>query len=206
MKMSGITYCLMCLLLAGCGGVKETRDLGDVYRFVNDPENGLVREKVVKGLKLKARWIPASQLAYIDYKDSGGLESRDQLMADKAKQVCIVLSLTPTGVGETDLMKVNIPGQAAYADRMVNLNFHLGEEARLIAGENVFYPAGYHLENTYGLTKDRDIHFVFAPEAWEVSGPPEEFTFEFNDPEFGTGTHLFKFRRKDMEQAPQLIF
>lgn len=78
-----------------------------------------------------------------------------------------------------------------------SLNFSWDEQASLRCGKNEYKPVLSTLENTYGLTKDRNVILVFAPtergdtEFWTAP----ELDLVLYTPHLGNGIQHFKFDR-----------
>jgi hypothetical protein len=96
-----------------------------------------------------------------------------------------------------DVLQGRTDGDLGTADPSWALNFSWEEYATLQCGGKSYKPILSTLENTYGLTQDRNIILVFAPgsandpDFW--SSPVVDLTL--NIPHLGTGIQHFKFNR-----------
>lgn len=57
---------ITCVLLGGCK--QQVRTEAEFFKWINNPENGLIKSKVINDLQLTVKFIPTEYLAYKEAK------------------------------------------------------------------------------------------------------------------------------------------
>jgi hypothetical protein len=190
------------LILAACG--KEgPKDLTEYYRWVNDPEHGLIRHHEVNGITLTMKYMPPSYLAHQYVAATPGITQaqKDSVMQSYRNSLCFLLTI---GVGDStgDIMTRGIGSYEEFSQRAMRLNFEMQNYVTLRAGEKDYRPALAIMENTYGMTPKRDVVLVFADDASLRAA--DTLDVRFNDTIFETGISHYEFLRKDMAEVQDL--
>lgn len=211
--MKKITYtgCIVAFfLIAGCGR-KEIRKVEDYLSFVNSEENGLVIKKQVNGFEIKITYLPPDYLTYRELsEEENALKSKiDSLKKYYSKTMTFMMTITPDKEkrkGE-DAVLYGIRNYAEYKERLYNLNFEMENNISIETGALSLKPVLTSFENSYGLSVGRSILFVFAPSETEQVEfyNSENIDFIYDDELFDTGINHFIFKRKNIENTPQLI-
>jgi hypothetical protein len=179
--------------------VKYVDNVDALKAFVWNPENGLVKthayEEVVWKVKLVPREMQGSGMAI---EMPNGKEGTGTLHF-----------MVNVSVGNEyqagDVMMAGVSTYEEYADRMIQLNFRLEERIRLHVGGKELAPVLFHMENTFGLTQDRNIHILFADPVLEQDLqvlPKLDLVIE--DWVFETGISHFVFQEANLEKIPLL--
>lgn len=200
-----ITYCIILLLatvgLISCTGSKVKPE--EFARYMNDPSNGLSKERKVNGITIRVKYLPASLLAYKEFKS---LEMQDASLYDSLRTTYIsghnfVMEIIPDS--QEDLMLKDIHSETEYKERVNLMNFNLKEYLELsVNGETI--PASIaNLENTYGLQNGRKVMVVF-PKKSSDKKENSDVQFTFQDEIYATGINHFTFSSKDLEAIPDI--
>lgn len=199
-----LTFIFSGLLFSACG--KELPSTTEqMKQYVSEPENGLVRSRTVEGIVTTVSLIPGNMNALREAGNKS--DSCSTLLADLqaqyAGQLYFVVNLATDGERRTgDVMYTGVYNVESFKQQAYDLNFTWDEMVQLQCGPNTYRPVLSSFENTYGLTKDRNVIIVFAP---QNTNDTDFFSSEFIDLEinndlFGTGVQHFKFRRSDLER------
>jgi hypothetical protein len=199
---------LIVLIFAGC--VARTRDhvdLGFLEGYTRKAENGLTRARTVNGIRTTVSLIPPAIGALRELKgatDSCG-PGLAQLIALHDDQLSFVLNLAADGEhAQGDVMYAGVNDAESYKRQAFNLNFSWDQYVELRCGDQRYVPVLSTLENTYGLTQDRNVILVFAPPLASDSAfyASETLDLVVHDEWFGTGSQHFKFQRADLQKVP----
>lgn len=183
------------------------------YRWLNAEKHHLFVTKTINGVSLSVKFLPPEYLAY---KELNGRHPSKNVI-DSTVNIyhhCITFLLTmkmenrdpETKTG--DLMYKDITSPEQYDDRLQDLSFKMSEYVKLETELNTYTPVLHTFENTYGISAARSIYLVFA---LKDNNNDDLFTSEnldivFDDHVFMTGISHFRFRRKDLDNIPQLNF
>src|SRR4051812_46545175 len=90
-RFSVTLFILACLAIA-CQS--EINDMTSLYKWINNPENGLVKTKQVDGIKLTVKYLPAEFLALKETKEEkGNRKCYDSLLNFYKKSHTFLLSI-----------------------------------------------------------------------------------------------------------------
>ena len=202
MKILTTISCALLLLVGACTQTEVLYDTKAYMSWFSKPEHGWVKKHQVNGLRLKARLLPAEYMACRIWNST---TAWDSLLQSYEGSLCLVLSFAPDReYGHSgDVMWKDLNGYEAYVQRSLEMNFNLQNDCELKLNGQAYKPALAHLENTYGLTQDRNLVLVFKAEELEAAAD-EVLEFSYHDHIFGTGSTHFRFDPKKMEQKPIL--
>jgi hypothetical protein len=192
------------LLLCGCSNTSAPLGLNEMTIYANAPENGLVRSRDVQGIRTTVRLIPPQLEALRDRATNAAdlglaLKQQDQ-------QLCFLVNLGPDGTHfKGDVMYSGVRSKEDFLQQAYDLNFNWEAMVTLRCGDRTYAPVLSSLENTYSLTKDRNVMLVFVPEA---TGDPafygsEQLELVIADEHLGTGIQHFTFDRAALRKVPQ---
>lgn len=195
---------LLSLLFGACSKELPRNVLG-LQEYVAEPENGLVRSRTVEGIITTVKLIPPELNAL---REAGNITDScstklTELKTQYASQLYFVVNLASDGEKHTgDVMYTGVYDVEAFKQQAYDLNFAWDEMVKLRCGSTTYKPALSALENTYGLTKDRNVVIVFTPEGNEDLDffSSQFIELEITNDLFGTGVQHFKFRRSDLER------
>lgn len=191
------------LILSGCSkGFSNEKDL---YSWMNNKKNGLVKVKEINGIKLTVKYLPSQYLAYKELKNTGAKHQNiDSLNKwyENTHSFILNIGLIEEAAADVDIMKLGVSNYEEYREKFMTMNFDMGQYISLKINNKEFSPVLANLENVYGLAGDRNINLVFPKDDL----PAEEIDLIFNDEIFNTGITHFTFKPKDAESLPPLKF
>jgi hypothetical protein len=196
------------LLLTGCAARSRDRvDLGFLEGYARNAENGLTRSRAVNGIRTTVSLVPPVVGALREWKRSTDTcgPALDQLIDQHNDQLSFVLNLAADGEhAQGDVMYAGVTDLESYKQQAFNLNFSWDQYVELRCGDQRYAPVLSTLENTYGLTHDRNVVLVFAPPTTGDSAfyASETLDLVVHDAWFGTGSQHFKFQRADLQKVP----
>jgi len=168
-------------LLTSCK-TSHVNSVEEYNKWMNDPENGLVKTKKIKGLTVSVKYLPA---AYLIYKELGETDysekDRDSLKKAYERSLTFLMTIAPDKEkgNKNDIMLEGIVNYKDYSERLLTLNFELDKNVTLKSDNLELKPVLSALENTYGLSKSRSITFVFAPDIKEMEMLKNAKTLDF---------------------------
>lgn len=131
--------------------------------WINQPENTCKVSKKVGDMLVSVKYLPSSFLALKDYESSDHSVSYEALLKSYMNSVTFIMSFeTPQGQAGEDVMYKDLSSYKQYVERSMTLNFDLESKVILNAGTYQYAPVLSSLENTYGLSKGRDVYLVFT--------------------------------------------
>lgn len=202
-----LVFAGLCVLSA-CG--RKELGLEAYMAWYKQADNGLSKEKVVNGYKIKLRYIPADYLVYKELIASPKAK-RDSVAQYYQNNVSLVLSIAPVAMdpheGDRNIMYDGLEKFEDYKKRVFDLNFNIEDLVELKLDENtVLVPSIYNVENTYGLSKELNFNIVFSPNARVKDfGKYEKLDVVLNDHVFETGINHFVFEKKELDKLPILL-
>lgn len=202
---------LLCigLFFSACMGRKKLK--AEAYMaWYKDADNGLSKEKIVGGYKIKMRYVPADYLIYKEMLASPKA-NRDSVAQYYQNNVALVLSISPVAVdpkdGDRNIMYDGLEKFEDYKKRVFDLNFNIEDLVELKLDEHTtLVPSIYNVENTYGLSKELNFNLVFSPTAAVKDlSKYEQLDVVLNDRVFETGISHFVFEKKELDKLPILL-
>lgn len=188
-------------LLPACQPAKLSE--ADFYRWMNNPDNGLVQSKKVNDLRITVKYLPPQWLTYREEKSyQGGMEISNNEQSSYQSSHVFLLTIQPDA---EDIMYHGVADYVAYKERIMALNFHLEEYVQLRIGERILKPVLHTLEDTYGVAPHRNVYIVFADEQSDSITSNQELDFVLADQIFNTGISHFVFSQQALAQAPAII-
>lgn len=202
-----LTYQILPVLvisfLSSCDRIKDTEDY---LRWLNNPENGLTKEKTVNGYHLKVKYLPPEYLTHLELnnKEHVTKRHRDSILQTYQNAITFVFMLEPDETrrfGE-DIMMTGVNNYPDYSQRVYTMNFLMKEYFTLTTGTTTRAPVLCSIENTYGLKCGRNFLVVFAEEDLKPEENTGIYDFVFTDAFFFTGENHFLFRQQDIDNRP----
>ncbi len=204
------TAFLWCVLLTQVSCKKtEISEPKDYFGYLANPGNGLVKEKTVAGLSLKAKYIPKDYLVYNAVKGFGTVNNtfKDSIEKTYSHSLTFMITIGP-GENETfDITRVGVDSYEAFAKRMEEMSFNAQEWISLVVKEKDYKPEIVRMENINALEKSRNFIVVFSSaEGSETDLRKSDMCLSYDDELFNTGTSKFMFYSKDIQAVPKFIF
>jgi len=189
-------------VLASCKGTaRKSMSVEEYSRWVSNPENGLVKERIINGLKISVQYMPDELLQARKGAASKGASGK----ASKTFLMSIGLE-ERTGAGNADLMMADVNSLEEYKAKFTEMHFQLNNYVELEVDSEAYMPVLFELEPTYGLGKDLVTTFVFSPAATTSDLiAKKSYRFAFDDRFFGTGKNYFVFEPQALDHLPELI-
>ncbi len=205
--MRNVSTLFLLALLAACSN-GEPMGHAQLQDHVSATENGLTRMRKANGIRTTVSLTPPVVGALREAGDSASSERMKELVAAYSRQLYFVVNLsTDEDVPTSDVMLAGAQDMSSYKQQAYALNFGWSEMAVLRCGGTTYSPKLSTLENTYGLSKDRNVVLVFTPD-----GPDDREFFsspiielEITNDLFGTGIQSFKFQRDDLDRVAQAL-
>lgn len=196
-------------LLMSCK-TSEVSSVEEYNKWMNDPENGLVKTKKIKGLTVSVKYLPAAYLIYKELGEKGYSEKgSDSLKKAYENALTFLMTIAPDQEkgNKNDIMMEGIVNYKEYSERLLMLNFQLDKNVTLKSGEVELKPVLSALENTYGLSKSRSITFVFVPDIKEMERieSAKMIDFVYIDDLFQLGIMHFNFNNEKLKELPVVV-
>jgi hypothetical protein len=205
-----LLWVVVILMAAACK--PRIRSEAEFYRWINDPENGLVQSKKANDLSITVKYLPAAFLAYKEWRNipGAGNKQMDSLLNYYQRSRTFLMTIKPCATQPDaaartsgDVIYKGIGNYQEYQQRVMQLNFNLGEFLELHAGKQVFKPTLSTMENTYGVTEQRNFYLVFSDADEKTTLLAEtELDLTFQDEIFNTGISHFIFQKDKIEYLP----
>jgi hypothetical protein len=209
--MRVVLILISCLLLSGCAWHEGPVDLIRLERYVRNEANGLVRSRSANGITTTVRLVPP-ELAVLRDLRYGRIDTTTQTLSgrilEQERQLCVVVNLAPDTLHyKGDVMRAGVRTIPELKEQALLLNFNWEDMAELKCGGNTYRPVISSLENTYGLSKDRNVVLVFVPEQGSDNSfyTSDELELTIRDQVLGTGIQHFKFTREALRKVPSPI-
>lgn len=204
-----ILYCIFFIGLSSLFSCKkrEVNSVEEYSKWINEPENGLIQTKRIKGLKVSVKYLPNEYLVYKETIGNDNTETyKDSLKKEYKNSLTFLMIIAPDEEkgNKNDIMTEGINNYQEYSERLLALNFQLDKNISLRSGTIELKPVLSALENTYGLSKSRNILFVFAANEEQKGkmNDSETIDFVYIDELFSLGIMHFDFANKKLKDLP----
>lgn len=159
--------CLFFVALSAClfqGCSPSTMHTAKEYNaWLNNPENHCKVSKKVGNMVISMKYMPPQFLALKEYESTNRLLNYDSLLSSYEHSVTFLMSFeTKQGQEGEDVMYKDLASYKEYLERSMTLNFDMESKVQLQGSFGSCYPVLSSLENTYGLSKGRDVYLVFS--------------------------------------------
>jgi hypothetical protein len=196
------------LCVSACNSKPKSLSPEKYAQWIAKEENGLVKEKKIKTVDIKARFLPSQYLAYNDWLSSDSI-SYDSVLNSYKCGLSFQIQLEADKADKTygNLMFYNVPSQEAFMARSRYLSFNIQEFIWLESGETKFEPVLSHFEGYEQLGNKMNFRVVFIVSAYNCGVEPKDFTnvkLTFDDPFWDLGTVNFEFEGKNLVGLPRL--
>lgn len=194
-------------IFSGCTKSK-VNSVFEYSKWLADHENGLVLTKKIKGLIISVKYLPSEYLIFKELSEEEGNAEKnaEQVKKEYENAITFLMTIGPdeSKNNKNDIMFEDIENYKEYSERLLSLNFEMDKNVALKTKKNELAPVLSALENTYGLSKSRNILFVFSPnekESEEIKNA-DDLDFVYTDELFSLGIMHFNFLRKNLENLP----
>ena len=191
------------VVLMSCKSTIHTEK--ELYKWINDKDNGLVQEKMTNGFVLTAKYLPAELLAHREYQGDKTIPLDTLIKTYKKNQTFLMSIKVDTATRHTgNVLFQDANGYAGYKQRILSFNFGLEEMVSLKYAEKVYKPVLYTLENTFNIVDGKNIYLVFNIDSLKKQSKEDEINLTFEDIHFSTGTTNFNFKITDLQNLPKI--
>lgn len=207
-KSNPFVFALL-LFISACSQKKPV-SYEEYMGWMGIPENGMVKSHSVNGLEIKVKFLPAEYLAYQELKNEKIIlpAKRDSLLAFYSRSLTFLMVIGPDEAKKTegDVMMKGVKSYEEFAQKAMTMNFDMSQYVTLKTKEGEFKPVLSNMENVYGLSKSRNILFVFAPIELKDTAflHSNEYDFVYEDQLFQIGINHFVFKKGDIDNRPLL--
>jgi hypothetical protein len=197
-----VTLCL----LAACkpSSIHTTREY---QSWLNQSENQCKVSKKVGDMLISVKYLPVNFLALKEYEQSDKKLSYDSLLNVYRHSVTFIMTFETTKKQEgEDVMYKDLSNYKEYVERSLTLNFDLESKVQLKGNFGSCYPVLSSMENTYGLSKGRDVCLVFSSKeaAYDLMEEPY-WDLVYEDDIYHTGILHFTFNYPELSKKLPLI-
>jgi len=204
-KSSVLLIACIALFFAGCVAEKKITGLKEFNGWMKEPKNGLTMSRSVNGMIITVSYLTPEYNALKEMEAEGykGKVTYDSLLAYYKTTASFIMTLAPdeSKNNNGDIMYKGLKNFKEYVERAMSLNFDLENQVTLEADANIYAPSLSSLDNTYSLSTDRKVNFVFTPvNKKEELENATHYNFVYRDEQFDLGTLHFYFDKKNIEK------
>jgi hypothetical protein len=181
---------------------EKTLQGSDYINWVRNPENGLVKEKVIDELKFKIQFKPYEYIACMN-------EHTDQLADTVLKKAIkelngmqfydLKISLNDN---EGEILKAGLKSREDYDKRVKYFSFEMQQDIQLVDGTDTLPCTMYHYERAYDATPVTTILVGFQADAKNAA---KTKTLLIYDRTFNKGLLKFRFTENRLNTLPKLL-
>ena len=181
MKANCYWLWLLSLVLMGC--MEKNMTVGELLKWVKDPENGLHKHKIVGDIEYDVVIIP------------------DELTNRKKEKDSLIHCQLAISVRQSaeDIISYGVEGEAGYNENLYYYQFRFENDIFLEDGEKRLPCVLYHFERSYDLKSERVFDFSF-----EDTGSNLDKTIVIDSKKIGVGEVKIKIRNKDLKELDRI--
>ena len=190
------------LLLYSCQQSSFTSESA-FYKWWNNPQNGLVKEREIGNLHIEVKYVPPKFSSFNEMKgDQFSKFQLDSLTNIYSKLRTFTITLEPINdLKEHDLLQATSANFQEYRKKVIDLNFNTTDFISLKTGNKTFEPVISRMDNLYDLSPKKKLTVVFASKTIHQDLLSDErLDFVFNDLLFNTGINHFVFNKEEIDQ------
>jgi hypothetical protein len=195
-------YLILACILCSCGRTENFRTEAELIAYIRDEDNGLIKSAELNNYKIEVMYKPVDLLVNQEI----GEEPVDEQKLNGLKlkyQAYYYFTLSLSRNNKEALHQVD-GGMEQYSALVQTLSFRMNEYVTMTTSAYDTIPAGdFILNRTYGMSTSTDLLFVFNK---EKSADKEWVQFNLNEFGLGIGNQRFRFKRKDLDDAPGMNF
>lgn len=202
---NGILLLLPCMVFfAGCGSHMLTK--AAYIRYIEDPDNGFRKERVVDYWRYKVQLKPAAYIFLQESKMAGTRDEYNKRLKQLKGWYFFNVYVQHDTIHQYSPIRLISTDMASYN---VNLNYYLTQNKgnfTLYVDSLPLYPVIYHYENDYNLSPE-DVFVVGfqLPEEQQVR-QPGKLVLQYDDELLRNGMVRFVFKQNELEKEPMLTF
>jgi len=170
-------------------------------RWVQNPENGLRKEKIIDDLVFHAQYKPHEYIVCLEERKS---EIADSVLAKKVNELSdmqyfdlkIVLKNE-----QGELLKHNLNSQDQYDKRVNYFSFNMQQDIQLVEGNDTIPCSLFHFERAYDVTPFSTFLLGFEKSS---SSNQHDKTLIVYDKTFNKGLIKFTFKKEELQKLPKI--
>lgn len=196
----------MGLLSCRQGSISEPKEY---LSYLADPENGLVKEKSVAGMKIKVKYLPEDYLVYNMVKEVPNLKDsyRDSIAGTYKHSLTFMINIGPDENEEFDVTRVGVENYQEFAERIEEMSFNAQNWISVNVDNREYHPVIARLENINALEKSRNFIVVFNSTKGSSNDlAKNDICLSYDDELFNTGMSKFIFKAEDLKKLPAFTF
>ncbi|MBA3683615.1 MAG: hypothetical protein H0W73_21000 [Bacteroidetes bacterium] len=189
-------------VLINCSDKRSISDLGQLTKYINNADNGLVKEKTIGVITYKLKYLPTEYLVHKQLDAGSNKTIIDSLSKDYKNSITFLFSIGPSDDKSFDITQYGVTNYGEFANLIEKMCFRANELIYIQDQSGKEHkPAIVQMENINALEKHRNLMVVFHNEDYFSN----DFSFVFNDELFNTGINKFLFKSKDINDVPKII-
>jgi len=181
-------------LYSGC--TRSIDNPHELLNYINDKNNGLVRERRVDDLIFLLRYLPPEYFVYLEKNEEN---KKDGLLKEYQNGISFSFHIKPAGKFGNILYR-GIQNEEQLKSRINFLNFQFGSLLELNCSKTAIPPVLCVLENNYNLNDG--LRFLIVFEKNDDAVIADNLDIKFIDLVFDSGIHHFNFNVNDIKNIP----
>ena len=206
-RIALLLFFSMSLSFLGCKNKNENFE--NYLKYLNEPENGLMKERSIAGVKFTVKYLPPDYLIHHELKFREEVVDSSILMQLKnkyANSLIFLLIISPAQNEKFDVTKVGVSNYKEFDQRIMELSFGMQENLQLEFKEHNIQASIAQLERVYALKKGRHINIAFdKSDLLKQHLINEDIYLIYHDRIFQTGINKFHFKSSDLNRIPDFI-
>jgi len=197
-KVILVVLILIGLAVASCFP-PECLTAEELTKYISDPDHGLIQHAEAYGYSIDVTYKPTDLL--VQQETGGRVDAiKIQAVRDKySKYYYFILSLS-----KNNREALHQVGADQYGELVQTLSFRMGSYVNLTTSSSDTIPTiDFVMDRTYGLSSATSLLFVFDR---EKTKDKDWVQFNLNEFGLGVGNQRFRFKTKDLDEAPGLKF
>lgn len=201
LRISSIIYLL--LLISCSSSIDNEKEL---LKWLNTPSNGFVKKSSSNGFVLTMKYLPPEYLAFNEMKkDARGNTDLQEYLESFKNSRTFLLTIAPDDK-KMDATTYGVSNMSDYSQRIKDLSFNIKESLILKTDSGQRYnPVLTTMENLYEIGNKKSIYIVFSDDKKHILNS-EKLDITFQDTFLDTGITHFVFKRKKIDNLPNLNF
>lgn len=191
---------LLILLLMGCSSPVYLSP-EELNKYILDPDNGLIQKSEINGYSIQVYNKPTD--LWVEQDIIGEHPNAADIKALRSKYNHYYYFIVDLSRDNKEALQVN-GNMGRFSELVQTLSFRMGSYANMTTAKQDTIPLGdFILNRTFGLSSATSLLFVFNK---EKAANVEWVQFNLNEFGLGVGNQRFRFKTKDLEEAPEINF
>lgn len=171
----------------------------ELTKYIANEDNGLIKKAEINDTKIEVTYRPTDLWVHQELDSEAADTAKVSELRNKySSYYYFIVSLSRNN--KEALHQAGDFG--TYSELVQTMSFRMAEYVTLTTARQDTIPVGdFMLNRTYGLSPATDLLFVFSK---EKAKDKEWVQFNLNEFGLGIGNQRFRFRTKDIENAPKI--